>query len=271
MNRFEQFLRERTYLSNVSPRTIEWHEQSLKWLTVEQPTECDLKAIVMNMREAGLKPSSINCRLRSINAYLKWSGSALKVPKLKEPQKIVATYSPKDIAVFIAYKPKHYCEQRLQCLLLTLADTGTRISELLGLRWEDVNFDYLLITVKGKGDKSRTIPFSLELRRYLYRLQQKSKHSPVFAARNGNRLGRRNVLRDLKNLCERLRVNMPERALHAFRHSFAVNYLRRGGSVFHLQKALGHSSLEMTRRYANLMTEDLQKIHQKVSLLSAAL
>ena len=134
-----------------------------------------------------------------------------------------------------------------------------------------MNFDYLLITVKGKGDKSRTIPFSLELRRYLYRLQQKSKHSPVFAARNGNRLGRRNVLRDLKNLCERLRVNMPERALHAFRHSFAVNYLRRGGSVFHLQKALGHSSLEMTRRYANLMTEDLQKIHQKVSLLSAAL
>jgi site-specific recombinase XerC len=41
------------------------------------------------------------------------------------------------------------------------------------------------------------------------------------------------------------------------RHSFAVNYLRKSGSVFNLQEVLGHSSLEMTRRYANLMTEDL--------------
>lgn len=57
--------------------------------------------------------------------------------------------------------------------------------------------------------------------------------------------------------------------LHAFRHTFAVNYLRRGGGVFHLQRVLGHSSLEMTRRYANLMTEDLQAIHQRVSLLTA--
>jgi integrase/recombinase XerD len=47
-----------------------------------------------------------------------------------------------------------------------------------------------------------------------------------------------------------------------------MNYLRRGGSVFHLQKVLGHSSLEMTRRYANLMTEDLQEMHERVSLLA---
>ena len=47
-----------------------------------------------------------------------------------------------------------------------------------------------------------------------------------------------------------------------------VNYLRKGGSVFHLQKMLGHSTLEMARRYANLTTEDLQQIHEKVSLLS---
>jgi len=43
----------------------------------------------------------------------------------------------------------------------------------------------------------------------------------------------------------------------------------KGGSVFHLQKVLGHSTLEMTRRYANLLTEDLQAIHQRVSLLAA--
>jgi integrase/recombinase XerD len=83
-SKHEQFCKERLYLSNVSPRTIEWHKQSLKWLGIEEPTEDDLKAVVLRMREAGLKASSVNCRLRSINAYLKWSGSTLKVPKLKE-------------------------------------------------------------------------------------------------------------------------------------------------------------------------------------------
>ncbi len=73
----------------------------------------------------------------------------------------------------------------------------------------------------------------------------------------------------MKNLCRELGVPIPARTLHTFRHSFATNYLRRGGSVFHLQKMLGHSTLEMTRRYANLMTEDLQAIHQRVLLLAS--
>jgi len=52
-SRFEQFIKERTYLKNVSPRTAEWHEQSLKWLKTKEPTEDELKACVMRMREAG--------------------------------------------------------------------------------------------------------------------------------------------------------------------------------------------------------------------------
>jgi len=72
----------------------------------------------------------------------------------------------------------------------------------------------------------------------------------------------------LAELCGRLGIIPPAQTVHAFRHTFVVNYLRKGGSVFHLQKMLGHSTLEMARRYANLTTEDLQQIHEKVSLLS---
>jgi hypothetical protein len=53
------------------------------------------------------------------------------------------------------------------------------------------------------------------------------------------------------------------RTLHAFRLTFAVNYLRHGGSVFHLQKVLGPGTLEATRRYANLVTADLQAVHER--------
>ncbi|MFZ0955397.1 MAG: hypothetical protein WAN60_03580 [Candidatus Sulfotelmatobacter sp.] len=56
--RHEQFIKERKYLTNVSPATIEWYEQSLRWLPVEEPTSEDLTAVIMAMRDKGLKASA---------------------------------------------------------------------------------------------------------------------------------------------------------------------------------------------------------------------
>ncbi len=278
MTRFEQFIKERQYLVNVSERSIEWYKQAFRWLPNQDPTDQDLNQVVVRMRDGGLKARSVNSYRTAINAYLHWNSNAEgacspscrhpKISRLKEPSTVLPTFVPSDIKKFVSYKAKRYSQRRLQVLILALADTGCRISELLGLHWSDVNFDDLLLTVNGKGDKQRIIPFSLELRKHLYRLQQASKFQLVFPARTGTQLGRRNVLRDVKALCDKLGVKVPARALHAFRHSFSLNYLRRGGSVFHLQKCLGHTTLDMTRRYANLMTEDLQKMHQQISLLT---
>ena len=71
---FEQFIRERRYITNVSPRTIEWYRESFKWLQIENPTHSDLTEFVIRMREAGLKATSCNNRIRAVNAYLKWAG-----------------------------------------------------------------------------------------------------------------------------------------------------------------------------------------------------
>jgi integrase/recombinase XerD len=150
-------------------------------------------------------------------------------------------------------------------------DTGARISEALALRVSEIDFENLLIKLDGKGRKQRIVPFSFELRKALYRHCKEFDRKPdslLFANRTGTTLARRNVLRDVKVFCRNLGFEPPVRTLHSFRHTFAVNYLRRGGSVFHLQKVLGHSTLEMTRRYANLVTADLQAVHERVSLLS---
>jgi len=136
--------------------------------------------------------------------------------------------------------------------VLFLFDTGCRISEALTLRVSEIDFDNLLVTLDGKGRKQRVVPFSFELRRALFRhvTELRKPDLLLFASRNETRLGRRVVLRDVKVLCNRLGFVPPARTLHACRHTFGANYIRRGGSVFHLQKVLGHSSLEMTRRYA---------------------
>jgi len=218
------------------------------------------------MRERGLKATACNNRIRAVNAYLKWAGSPLRISKLKEPQRVLPTFSPTQVTVLVRHKHKGFYQSRLFLIVLTLLDTGCRISEVLGLRVQDVDLDNLLLTVNGKGQKQRKVPFSFELRKHLCKSLTQGL---VFATRHGRTLDRHVVLRDVKLLCKRLGFEAPERTLHAFRHTFAINYLRKGGSVFHLQKVLGHSSLEMTRRYANLMTEDLQAIHERVSLLAS--
>jgi integrase/recombinase XerD len=262
---FAQFIKERKYLTNVTPATIEWYRQSFAWLCTESPSDADLKDFVLRMRERGLKATACNNRIRAVNAYLKWTGSPLRVSKLKEPQRVLPTFSQTQVTMLVRHKPKGFYQRRLFLIVLTLLDTGCRISEVLGLRVQDVDLENLLLTVNGKGQKQRKVPFSFELRKHLCKSLTQGL---VFGTRHGRMLDRHVVLRDVKLLCKRLGFDPPARTLHSFRHTFALNYLRKGGSVFHLQKVLGHSSLEMTRCYANLMTEDLQAVHQRVSLLA---
>jgi integrase/recombinase XerD len=271
--RFEQFIRERQYLHNVTPATVDWYRDSLRWLPVESPSQEDLKAVVMRMRETGRKATGCNCTMRAINAYLKWSGSPLKAPPLKEPQVILPTFTASQVARLVNWKPGGFYQQRLYLLTLILLDTGCRISEALNLRVRDIDLDNLLVTLDGKGRKQRVVPFSFALRKAVFRyIRDHGRKADwlLLASTSETLLGRRVMLRDVKLLCKRLGFVPPVRTLHAFRHTFAVHYLRKGGSVFHLQKVLGHSTLEMTRRYANLMTEDLQAVHERVSLLSRA-
>lgn len=282
MEQFEQFIRERQYLKNVTPRTVEWYRHSLRWLPSSAPTQSDLAEIIIRMRQAGLKETGVNCVLRCVNAYLHWShagsdtrcSSACKHPRakrLREPKLILPTFTETQVKRLVTWKANGKYPRRLHLLILVLLDTGCRISEALSLHLADVDLDNLLVTLDGKGRKQRMVPFSFELRRTLVRFTRDEGLRPdhlLLATRCHTPLSRRNVLRDVKLLCHSLGFDPPARTLHAFRHTFALNYLRRGGSVFHLQKVLGHSTLEMTRLYSNLTTGDLQTVHQRLSLLS---
>jgi integrase/recombinase XerD len=164
---FAQFIKERKYLTNVTPATVEWYQQSFAWLCTESPNDANLKDFVILMREKGLKATACNNRIRAVNAYLKWTGSPLRVPKMKEPQLVLPTFSQSQVTTLLRHKPNGFYQRRLHLLMLTLLDTGCRISEVLGLRANDIDLDNLLLTVNGKGQKQRKVPFSFELRKHL--------------------------------------------------------------------------------------------------------
>jgi integrase/recombinase XerD len=278
----EKFVQERKYLLGVTDHTIKWYRASLVWLPNESPSQQEINEIVVRMKRRGMSASSVNCRFRAINGYLHWNVAGMakcgagcagvKHPhglRLKELQKTPEIFSQADVEKFLKYKPRTSGQHRLKTIILLLCDIGARANEVLSLKWTDVDFDNLLLTLTGKGQKQRKVPFSFEMRRVLYKHKENSdsRYDVLFCTRDGGKLDRRDVWRDTRALCRELGIVTPERTLHAFRHSFSVSYLRRGGSVFHLQKVLGHSTLEMTRRYANLTTADLSAVHEKLTML----
>jgi len=87
---------------------------------------------------------------------MKWRGSPLKIPKMRESIPVLPTYTVDDIRKFAAWKLGTDYDMRLQALILLLADSGLRIGEALALRWADVDFRSLLLTVeRGKGGRGK--------------------------------------------------------------------------------------------------------------------
>jgi integrase/recombinase XerD len=281
---FEQFIRERRYLKNVTSKTVIWYQNAFDALTrtvaVSAPNDLTkplLQDFVVGLRERGLSPVSCNTYVKAINAFSAWlhAEGHLPTPLSLSPQRterrVVQTLSDDQLRRLLAFKPKSVAQWRAYALACTLTDTGVRIDEALGLRRGDVDFDNLLLKVRGKGRKERLVPFSFELRRVLFRWEQLTDrqrwHSDwLFPTREGTRLGQRNALRAHYLLLKRLGI--PKSGFHRLRHTFATSYLQNGGDVVRLSRVLGHAQLTTTMRYLHLVTTDLQKPHQQLSILN---
>jgi integrase/recombinase XerD len=164
--------------------------------------------------------------------------------------------------------------RRDRAILLFLLDSGVRASELIALRVCDVDTKSGEVTIRhgkaggAKGGKGRTTFVGKSCRRALWRYLVEREDSsgddaPLFALRNGNPLTRDGLRLLIKRLGNKAGIDRCYP--HLFRHTFAISYLRSGGDVLTLQALLGHSSLEMVKRYARVAKIDLQRVHAKSS------
>lgn len=277
---FELFLREKRYVQNVSEHTIEFYHYSFKALnkyslikSVADISKANLTDMISNMRQQGMSASCTDARIRGINPFLTWlyeneyTSEHFKIKRMKFQKRVLKTFDDTQVKTILNYKPKNFYELRLHTLLLLLLDCGIRINEALTLRRSQIDLDNLLITVIGKGNKERVIPFSLELRKVIFKFLKSHKFELVFTNRQGTKLGYNNIRRDFNNLIEKLGIVGFDGTFHAFRRCFARNFVRNGGNLFYLQRMLGHTSLKMSREYVELLTEDIQKEQQRTSIL----
>lgn len=291
---FELYIKSGLYLKGWSPKTVVIYKRAFASfqqnqreahtglsapyvLQADTLTKAQLEAWIMARRAAGMSPSGINIYIRAMNAFSAWLADEHKQPQiilkqLKAPQKPVTVFSDADISLLLSFKPRGFYELRTWTLLCLLLDTGLRINEAITLI--EVDFDNLLLTVNGKGGKTRRVPFSTEVRKALWRYKAKSEkrrnglpNRLFFSSHTGSQLMYRNVMRDVRKLCKKVGITKYVK-LHLTRHTFACHFMKNGGSIYTLSRILGHSSVSTTQIYIRgLGVEDFKEEHARLSPL----
>lgn len=189
---------------------------------------------------------------------------------LRTEGKVLLTLNADQIKHVLAFKPKGRNQTRAHTVALLILDGGYRITEVLGLSFENCDFENLVVKVRGKGNKHRLVPLSTDMRKVLYRYA--AKHSGpgrlLFGTRNNTQVTVRNFGRDFAIMGAKADITGVRFSPHTLRHSFAVQYLRAGGNLFCLSKILGHSSVTTTQKYLQSVgVDDLQAVHDRLSPL----
>ena len=152
---------------------------------------------------------------------------------------------------------------RDQALLELLYSCGLRVSELTGIRIQDLVLGEGYIQVIGKGDKQRLVPVSATARERIQRYLEKraGSHSGeeiLFLNNRGGKLTRVMVFTILKQAAERAGIDK-RISPHTFRHSFATHLLEGGASIRQVQEMLGHESILTTEIYTHLDSSHLRR------------
>jgi integrase/recombinase XerD len=225
-------------------------------------------------RRAG-KPSTTRGRFSALRTFFRWVIEQPDAPiavspmaKMKAPPARSDQPDPltaEQYRALLAAAKEGQAARRDTAILRLMVDTGLRASEVCALDIQDVDFEVRppAVTVRlGKGRKGRRVFLGKRglaaVWRYLER-EKRDPDEPLFVAVSGRLNGERLTRSGLLQLFRRLGAAAGVRSMHPhrLRHTFAVTFLRAGGNVYTLQELLGHTSLNMVRRYVQLAEADL--------------
>ncbi|OIO04499.1 MAG: tyrosine recombinase [Elusimicrobia bacterium CG_4_10_14_0_2_um_filter_56_8] len=230
-------------------------------------------------KEGGLGPSSIYRKteaLRSFYRYLRLEGKADKDPTVnfrapRLPRKVPRFLDKRAMEKLLGYPAGDaFAKVRAAAAIELLYASGIRVSELLGLRLESVNFNQGWLRVFGKGAKERMVPVNAaalsRLKDYLSSRQRKfggqAPADELFLNRSGGKLSRVQMWKDIVALGREAGVEIKPHP-HLFRHTFASHLVQGGADLRSVQEMLGHASLNTTQIYAHIDKGDIKRAHEK--------
>lgn len=284
------------YSMNLQQNTISSYESKLKvfqnYIRGRDDVNCvnditsDVIRDFLSFSRKRVSKSTVKHYYNTLNIFFKFlvknkiiSENIIEdITKPKVPKRDIRSFSNSEINIILKHFDKNdFVGYRNYAIMTTLFGTGMRISELCNLQAVDVMFELNVINIIGKGDKQRRIPISETLRKILlkyfkirneyidkHRLNQ-SRH--FFISRNTTPMTRDNVEWIFIKIKRDYNLQGDRFSPHTFRHTFAKNYLLNGGEIFSLQKILGHSKIETTKKYIALNDQEVKIQNDKFNPL----
>ena len=221
------------------------------------PEECsvnEIKAFLVKLRDSGqLSSSSINLRVCGLKYYFRHVVKRLDlVASIPNPR--IAKYDTEVLDASELHRLFGACRDIRQVLIIQfLFDTGIRSGELIRLQFKDFDKSNRTLTVKGKGQKIRVVPYGEHLRttlkKYIKVLGYVPKQTIIESYKDkGNALSLRGLQHIVREIAKRSGIKKRIHC-HTFRHSYAVHFLNNGGHLPQLQRLLGHSHITTTLHY----------------------
>ncbi|MDG2092743.1 MAG: site-specific tyrosine recombinase XerD [SAR86 cluster bacterium] len=252
---------------------MEWSVQALK-IPAKLTTSQDINKYIKYLFDQDFKSSSVNRKISSIKAYFIFLKKKKyidvipteDIPIPKQNKNLPNSMSEKDVETLLScINSKKDIEIRDRAMVELLYATGVRVSELINIKFSNIDMNRNVVRVLGKGSKERLIPFGDQAHdsiiKYL-QIRGKSQSKELFLSNRGKILSRVSFWNRVKVYL--IRCNLKSNiSPHTLRHAFATHLLNRGADLRSVQMLLGHSDLSTTQIYTHIAKQRLSDILKK--------
>ena len=224
------------------------------------------------------KATTVSRKISSIRSFYKYlasnnicENSSFNLLKLPKKEKKIPRYFEYNelLELFDVPNINTPLGERNRLILELLYATGIRVSELVNIQLDDIDYNRKLIYILGKGNKERVVYFNDVALKYLKkyindgRVKLNIKNSNyLFLNNRGGQITTRGVQIVLDNIIKKTSLNK-NISPHMLRHSFATHLLNEGCDLLSVQELLGHSSLSATSIYTHVTTERMKEVYFK--------
>jgi integrase/recombinase XerC len=239
----------------------------------------EARSYLAHLNEKAYSKATIARKLATLRSFYKFlvkTGrcaanplSAVRTPK--QEKKLPRFLEYEEVKRLLETPPvETWLGARDRAILETLYSTGIRVSELVGLNMDDIDFLGEVVHIRGKGKKERVTPISssaLQAIQHYMEFRNKRAQSNgnfdskvLFVNKHGQRLSTRSVRRKMDKYLKMAGLD-PAISPHTLRHSFATHMLNNGADLRSVQELLGHQSLSTTQVYTHLTTRKLKDVY----------